>query len=556
MELRMRYSVEQVPQELTVPFTMRKCPSARIILSRSTLSGMTDEELLDEYAYLIRGKGKEKQFYAERYGGHGIFNNGGGARCGLSGRFQVKGIGVNSLGGRSTPSSYSTGSMNLVEAVREFIWSKVLQIALPHGSPEVVAVISLDKPNPKSDPADQRYAIIRETIARVGSLERAFHFKPQTQNGMDHDSLRVKAGIETFASGDYLIRIDTKSKIFPGRFSDSLGNLALKQAEQYAAAKVRRIMHGALTGSNCCIDGGWMDFGSIDHLPSFATTSNFIFGYWTENRYLFESIKNVCHSAQLHTLGEFNANEALNYFISIFDKAYEENLVKNLCYLVGFDEDFLARASGTTIHHLINISRRIAKEAFSSGSIPLDFTTRHASQSGLDLALLCSEAIVLDEKDLCLAKFRTLDQGLLLDLRAISSAYASHANGFGIPKVNAFRALITTSVRRTAYLEDINSKVMNEDIKCRSLDQDNLNKYSQTMIAESTVAFKNRSSWSTYAGSVNGTAYQYCPISNMVISDDGAKISIDNWRDLAERGPRLTRHISEVTEKALDREYV
>ncbi|MCC4587122.1 hypothetical protein LL962_08405 [Xanthomonas sp. NCPPB 1067] len=552
----MRYSVDKIPHELKVPFNMRKCPSAKIILSHPSPDGVSDDELLKNYAYAINGQGKEKKFYAERYGGHGIFNNGGGARCALTDSFQIKGIGVNPLGGRSTPSSYSTGSMGLIEAVREFIWSKVLQLALPHGSPDVVAVMSLDKTNQKSSHTDQRYATIRESTTRIAYLERAFHFKPRDGYVIDHDSLRVKAAIETFASGHLDIRIDTKSNIFPKNFLDSLINLAVKQAEQYAAAKVRRIMHGALTGSNSCIDGGWMDFGSIDHLPSFATTSNFVFGFWGENRYLFESIKNICHSAELHSSGKFNANGGYNYFTSYFDKTYEENLMKNFCYLLGFDEAFVTSSSGAIIHHLVNISRHIAKAVFNQTNPNADCFFEHPSKSVLDLAILCSEAIGCDNANFSVTKFKTLNNSLISDLRALSNAYVAHAIDSGIPKNNAFRALVTTSVRRTAFFKKLNSTEMNKCIKSHSLSNDDLNRYSQMMLSEAAVAFSPRAAWPTQVGSIDGITHHYCPSTGIVVSDANEHISIDEWCFLVKKAPEMTKSITEITEKALGREDV
>lgn len=547
----MRYSVEQIPHEMKVPFTMRKCPSARLILYSLTSCGLDSKDLLDDYAYSVSGEGMEKMFYAERYGGHGMFSNGGGVRCGLTGRFQVKGIGINPLRGRSTPASYSTGVMNLVEAVREFVWAKIFKASMPHQSPDVVAVMSLEGTSPKSEHDDQPYTTIRESISRIASLERAFHFKPRDEDLMYHDSLRVKAAIEIFASGNFNRRISARSQHFSKHFLEALIDLAAKQAEQYAAAKVRRIMHGALTGSNCCIDGGWLDFGSIDHLPSFATTPNFIFGFWGENQYLFESIKSVCHSAELNSLGMFNGNEGLNHFTSQFARTYEECLVKNFCYLLGLDENFVTKSPTAAIRHLVNISRRIAAAAFNSTphqSNTPESLLDHPSKSGLSLAFHCAQVIGCSDDKFLRSQFSFMDDGLLADLLAVSSAYEAYALNSGIPKENAFQALITTSARRTTYLSALNSIEMNRQIKSFSASETNLKKYVAMLIAEATVAFKARPGWNTEIGSINGNIHFYRPSSGMVQSVSGEELSINAWHSLAKTATTFTKTISDLTE--------
>lgn len=66
----------------------------------------------------------EKLFYAERYGGGAISRNGGGARCGFDGRWQVKGIGANALVGRG--SKQVDGELTLTGAVLEALWGNLM----------------------------------------------------------------------------------------------------------------------------------------------------------------------------------------------------------------------------------------------------------------------------------------------------------------------------------------------------------------------------------------------------------------------------------------------
>lgn len=94
--------------ECLVPFIAKKV-ATRLLWSNG-LDNYQLEELKQAASYLIDENQRhsvfdtrvplltnEKIFYAERYGGGAIARNGGGARCGFDGRWQVKGIGANAL---------------------------------------------------------------------------------------------------------------------------------------------------------------------------------------------------------------------------------------------------------------------------------------------------------------------------------------------------------------------------------------------------------------------------------------------------------------------------
>lgn len=70
---------------------------------------------------------------AEKYGGIGIGKNLGGARCGNLGDFQIKGVGKNILAYKNAPSKHSNGSLSLLDATIESIYSQILDGLLPHG---------------------------------------------------------------------------------------------------------------------------------------------------------------------------------------------------------------------------------------------------------------------------------------------------------------------------------------------------------------------------------------------------------------------------------------
>lgn len=81
-----------------VPFTARRITSSLIWCAENVRN---TEVLLKACSYIIDpvSSASAKTFHAERYGGSGIQRNGGGARCGFDGNYQVKGMGANPLVG-------------------------------------------------------------------------------------------------------------------------------------------------------------------------------------------------------------------------------------------------------------------------------------------------------------------------------------------------------------------------------------------------------------------------------------------------------------------------
>ncbi|HAI2223197.1 TPA: MchC protein, partial [Escherichia coli] len=84
--------------ENLVPFTARQIKSSLIWCAEDVRN---PGELQNACSYIIDpdSTASAKVFHAERYGGSGIQRNGGGARCGFDGNYQVKRIGSNPLVG-------------------------------------------------------------------------------------------------------------------------------------------------------------------------------------------------------------------------------------------------------------------------------------------------------------------------------------------------------------------------------------------------------------------------------------------------------------------------
>lgn len=534
---------------------MRKCPSARLILRSEELDDSTGRELLDEYAYCVLGSGGEKVFYAERYGGLGIFSNGGGVRCGLHGRYQVKGIGINPLKGRRTPAAYSSGSMDLTEAVREFVWSRILNASLPHGSPEVRAVVDLGEcsGDPEGRP-QRRYASIRESTLRVAHFERSQHFKPHAKHGMAHDSLRVMAALEVLASGNLHCAVNASDPGFRQGVLAALTSIAVRHAEQLASAKARRIMHGALSGSNACLDGGWIDFGSTAQLPGFATTSNFTLGFWREYEYLFDSVKNICHSAELYSYGRFAGEKAFQSFVDAFARTYEENLAKQFCYLIGLDEPFVQTAHPNVIGILVRIARRLVAAArLGDRSVPSDpdCLRDHPSTKALEMARLCGIALARHGDEAGSAQPEIPDDRLMSDIRELAVAYRLYATHNGVPVEYAYLAILISCLRRCSHLDSLDPRRMNKVIPMYEGSEEALNAYVQEVTLDAAVAFNTRTGWRTEVGRRGTDLYYYDPIENVIRSRDGNGIPLQDW--LKSDMPEASRSIAEALTVCMER---
>ena len=81
------------------------------------------------------------QLLAERYGGKGIGNNGGGARCGTYGSYQLKGIGANMLVGDHDDLVHSYGGLDARSAICEVVFTNVLSKVLPLGVVDIHGII-------------------------------------------------------------------------------------------------------------------------------------------------------------------------------------------------------------------------------------------------------------------------------------------------------------------------------------------------------------------------------------------------------------------------------
>lgn len=252
-------------------------------------SGGLDGISLEQHAYFIPFKDdlsaasrpERKIFRAERYGGQGIGANGGGVRCGLEGKFQIKGIGRNQLAGPSTDFFHSYGGASLNEGIVEAIWGEILHAALPHGAARIYGLIGTGTRVPLliakqgCDPTTARALIVRQAVLRPAHFMRAIYYDPMIE--MQHapkDALRTRAAVARIVhlfEAIYGCASESASTGGTGaRLNWYLDQMFGRFAAQIARARAKRIMHGSLTESNLALDGRWLDFGTTSAMPVYG----------------------------------------------------------------------------------------------------------------------------------------------------------------------------------------------------------------------------------------------------------------------------------------------
>ena len=235
--------------------------------------------MLAEFAYatgssLLPDSALDKQdsitVYAERYGGAGISKNGGGARCGNIGDWQVKGIGSNPLVGR-TPEGvrdekddtwHSYGGLSLLDAIIETINTVVVNEALPAGTVNCIGIIETGDDTAyqpglvlEDDLSTGRGALlVRETTLRPAHLCPSENFTPKDEykSLLESDVYRLR-----------LANRELARELNHDGFVNFLAAFLKTSANQFAVGKVLRIYHGAVNTANIAADGRWLDLSTV-----------------------------------------------------------------------------------------------------------------------------------------------------------------------------------------------------------------------------------------------------------------------------------------------------
>lgn len=344
-----------------VPFTARRLarplltylnPAASKAIPWCSTFGYVVPSELDSAADFVN---VTKEFYAERYGGFGVLSHGGGARVGLDGAYQVKGIGRNPLCGlQRNPGEvffgYSHGGLTLIDAVKEAAWGEAFYYALPHRAVRVAAVIATRTdcwwtPGRGQAVRQPRALAIREAVVRPAHFLRACFFKPTGLPSLPHDARRVEAAVVRLAGILPLPDALTTLKLSTGeRLAEGMREFVRRCAEQSAAARAKRLLHGALVSSNMSLDGRWIDFGTASALPQYANTHPFtspphISTFWEDESPCATTIRALCFNARKHLCAVSTPILEPEPLLQLFADHFQAAVRRNFVSLTGFPEN-------------------------------------------------------------------------------------------------------------------------------------------------------------------------------------------------------------------------
>lgn len=270
--------------EVFSQFELTKLVGARLLFrnvnlasDNESLEAMNDKQFIEEFSYVTNNMAslwklpiipeQTRTMFAEHYGGDGIGRNGGGVRCANNGYFQLKGIGTNHLVGKDTKFSHSNGSLSLLDAVMETIYSEVLHHILPVGTVRCAGILVTGPhkahcsfSNTNSDNTTIGAILVREKCFRPAHLMRS-NF---TRNSID----AVGNKYEEFHRLKSLYKRIQPHFARNGGFVSQMNEYLSKHAEQFAFARIARILHGGVTPSNIGIDGKWLDLNTASFIES------------------------------------------------------------------------------------------------------------------------------------------------------------------------------------------------------------------------------------------------------------------------------------------------
>lgn len=297
---------------------------------------------------------KTKVFYGERYGGRGVGQHGGGVRCGTDGFLQVKGIGRNPLAGKYAKISKSHGGAGIPEAVREAIWGEVCASVLPYGGVKTLGIIATGG-NTFGATGFQdaaRALIVRQAALRPAHFMRAVNYVPSDEFFQKNcsDTLRTKHAIRQLENAFRNSYRDFANEEQGAKLLNSCFlEMARRFASQVAAARVKRIPHGALNCSNICLDGRYIDFGTQSAVPDYgrAILARGNPDLWNDHKSLIYTFNDLIFYVRNYLPNGrgtelISAEELVKYYTQYFTQRLSVEYLK----LTGIPEEDLAAVGG------------------------------------------------------------------------------------------------------------------------------------------------------------------------------------------------------------------
>lgn len=336
--------------ELAVPFNQLSVEMAKIsdtlLLWRNQSvnnSHVSDGQFVDQYSWVTKEYcfGKKikdslvtKTMYAERYGGFGIGINGGGARVVNTHGAQIKGVGANALAGEGALRSHSYGGLDIQGAVKEIIYSRLLNKISPVGVQTINGLILLDKTSALHNGSKAPSVLmVREQVMRPA------HFLPCV-------NFRVKPEYRSLLRSDYSRILSIYKSIgkqaLLSEFYTLIQHFLDKCADQLSFFRMARLSHNALTPSNICLDGRVLDTA----LCSFVVSGS---NYGQVTSFLEEAaIPAVIAKEWFYLVNKFLANLPVEeHFLQLYEEKFYQYACVNMGFIFGLDREISTKLSCT-----------------------------------------------------------------------------------------------------------------------------------------------------------------------------------------------------------------
>lgn len=364
--------------QLLVPFAASHLSSARTIWINAecpehigSYASANNERFAKNFSYLVPGgvtfdklalnENDSVVLYAERYGGAGIGENGGGARCGNIGALQVKGVGKNVLAA-SRDIHHSYGGFKAAYAIHEAIYSSILSKILPIGVAEVHGVILTGSEAAYVSGMERGWGglLVREQSLRPANFLRASLFSPSSEAARHllSDVGRVRgANRQLMRSAGDVSRV---IQLFCRFFANA--------ADQFAFARLAGIMHGAVSPSNQCLDGRWIDLTNTSFVNP---AENYAGGNRESAAFHEEANEPIGIGADLIAqFSKFNCHQiAIQPFIDYYRSCLNDRLIAHLDYVCGLSRGAFSKNHGHLFLH--SLSKKLLSEG-SEGPVIYD----------------------------------------------------------------------------------------------------------------------------------------------------------------------------------------
>ena len=346
-------SLAYLPSQSFISFQAHQLTAASVVARNSDLCGEVDDaSLLRHCAYAIGGQGTQSRAFAAVLGG------GTGAMRGedaaFAGNFEIRGMRAHALNG-----------LALEDALLEYFWGEVLDIALPFGAVRGFAVLASGLPH-QSGPGG---LLIREAGIRPMHVESARSFDPS--QAPPHDALRAAAAIKQLpfclpqqgrASADELTLLHA-----------GLIETARRLGNQMAAARARRLRLGALDSACFCLDGRWSSFHSASLIAGNVPLSADAPPFWDEHHQLTETLSALCFELRQFYPAAPHLLPDPHYLVDLYYRFYTGNLTRYFILLGGCPERVLdailpIRDTQAWGAHLITLARGGHERAAQAGT--------------------------------------------------------------------------------------------------------------------------------------------------------------------------------------------